>query len=332
MDPITHITAGVLSSQVVRKPFSRRFIIILFCIIAAWLPDIDNLVTFLGPELYLIHHRGITHSFAGSIILSMLLVAVFRLFIKSFPTIKGLIISLFMILVHIYLDLVTSYGTQIFYPFNNTRYSLDAVYIVDLFYTFSIASICFFSFLSKKHRQEVVMLGLAWLFLYPVICLGIKYAALYRVESELQKNRISFEKVHISPELFTPLFWKVIVEDRETYKIAGFNIFNTCGTKSFIKFDKAEPYMFKKFGECASIFNTYAWFASYPVIKTEKSDQSRLITFGDLRFYSTIGFVRKLLKNNEPPFSLTARVNESLKVMEYYYYKPGGAKVIQHLE
>ena len=331
MDPITHITAGVLSSQVVRKPFSRRFII-LFCIIAAWLPDIDNLVTFLGPELYLIHHRGITHSFAGGLILSMLLVAVFRLFIKSFPIIKGLIISFSMILLHIYLDLATSYGTQIFSPFNNTRYSLDAVYIVDLFYTFSIAGICLLSFLSKKHKQRVVMLGLAWLFLYPVICLGIKYTALYRVESELQRNRISFEKVHISPELFTPLFWKVIVEDRKTYKIAGFNIFNTCGTKNFIRFDKAEPYMFKRFGECASIFNTYAWFATYPVMKTENSGKYQLITFGDLRFYSTIDFVRKLLKNNEPPFSLTARVNEGRKVMEYYYYKPGGTKVIQHLE
>jgi hypothetical protein len=107
--------------------------------------------------------------------------------------------------------------------------------------------------------------------------------------------------VHISPELFTPLFWKVIVEDRETYKIAGFNIFNTCGT-------------------------------SYPVIKTEKSGKCQLITFGDLRFYSTIDFVRKLLKNNEPPFSLTAKMNENRKVMEYYYYKPGGTKVIQHLE
>jgi inner membrane protein len=331
MDPITHITSGILGAQVVRKPFNRRFII-LFCIIAAWLPDIDNLVTFFGPELYLIHHRGITHSFAGGIILSSLLVAVFRLFIKSFPIIKGLMISIFMILIHIYLDLATSYGTQIFYPFNNTRYSLDAVYIVDLFYTFLIAIICLLSFLSKKHKQRFAMLGLAWLFLYPVICLGIKYATLYRVESELRRNRISFEKVHISPELFTPLFWKVIVEDRETYKIAGFNIFNTCGTKSFIKFDKAEPYMFKRFGESASIFNTYAWFASYPVIKTEKSGKCQLIIFGDLRFYSTIDFVRKLLKNNAPPFSLTAKVNENRKVMEYCYYKPGGTKVIQHLE
>ncbi|MDO9566256.1 MAG: metal-dependent hydrolase [Candidatus Desulfaltia sp.] len=331
MDPITHITAGLLGSQVVHKPLNKRFTI-LFCIIAAWLPDIDNLVTFFGPELYLIHHRGITHSFAGGLILSILLVAVFRLFIRYFPIIKGLIISLFMFLLHIYLDLVTSYGTQIFYPFNNTRYSLDAVFIVDLFYTVSIAGICFFSFWSKKHKQRIIMLGLAWLFLYPVICLGIKQAALYRVENELQRNRISFEKVHISPEFFTPLFWKVIVENRKTYKIAGFNIFNASGTKSFIKFDKAEPHMFNRFGECASIFNTYAWFASYPVMKTAKSGQSQLITFGDLRFYSTIGFVRELLKNNEPPFSLTARVNESRKVMEYYYHKPGGTKVIQHLE
>jgi len=281
---------------------------ILFCIIAAWLPDIDNLVTFLGPELYLIHHRGITHSFAGGIILSSLLVGVFSLFIKSFPIIKGLIISFSMILLHIYLDLATSYGTQIFYPFNNTRYSLDAVYIVDLFYTFSIAGICLLSFRSKSHKRRIAAIGLAWILIYPVICLGIRHTVLYRVESELQRNRISFEKVHISPELFT------------------------FSTKNFIRFDKAEPYAFKKFGEYASIFNTYAWFASYPVMKTENTGQRRLITFGDLRFYSTIDFVRKLLKNNEPPFSLTARVDESRKVMEYYYYKPGGTKVIQHLE
>ncbi|MCK4469305.1 MAG: metal-dependent hydrolase, partial [Desulfobacterales bacterium] len=78
MDPITHITAGVLSSQVVPKPFSRRFII-LFCIIAAWLPDIDNLAGLIGPEFYLIHHRGITHSLTGALLLSILLVAIFRL-------------------------------------------------------------------------------------------------------------------------------------------------------------------------------------------------------------------------------------------------------------
>jgi len=331
VDPVTHITSGILGAQAVHNSFSRRFMI-LFCIIAAWLPDIDNLVTFLGPELYLIHHRGITHSFAGGIILSSLLVGVFSLFIKSFPIIKGLIISFSMILLHIYLDLATSYGTQIFYPFNNTRYSLDAVYIVDLFYTFSIAGICLLSFRSKSHKRRIAAIGLAWILIYPVICLGIRHTVLYRVESELQRNRISFEKVHISPELFTPLFWKVIVEDGKIYKIAGFNIFNTFSTKNFIRFDKAEPYAFKKFGEYASIFNTYAWFASYPVMKTENTGQRRLITFGDLRFYSTIDFVRKLLKNNEPPFSLTARVDESRKVMEYYYYKPGGTKVIQHLE
>ncbi|MBD3326546.1 hypothetical protein GF339_18320, partial [candidate division KSB3 bacterium] len=61
MDPVTHITAGVLGAQAIRRPLRDRYFL-LFCILAAWLPDIDNLIGFLGPEFYLVHHRGLTHS------------------------------------------------------------------------------------------------------------------------------------------------------------------------------------------------------------------------------------------------------------------------------
>ena len=330
MDPLTHLTSGALGAQVARRSSEGRFII-LFCIIAAWLPDIDNIAGFFGPEFYLIHHRGITHSVLGGFMLSCLLVAIFRLLIKSFPVKRGLAISYLLILVHIFLDLITSYGTQIFYPFTNIRYSVASVFIIDPSYTLIMATILFFSFL-RKNKKKIAMLGLVWLFLYPLTNLTIRHSVQYRIENELKSNKVNFDKVHISPDALAPLFWKVIVEDDISYQIGGLSLLNPDKPIDYKGFKKAEPDLLKRFGKYASIFNTYSWFTSYPIMKTKSSDNGMMITFGDLRFLSTVDFVRNLLKNNPLPFSLTATVDNNHKITGYYYHHHGRAGVIQQLE
>ncbi len=205
MDPVTHITTGALGAQVVRRPYEGRFIT-LFSIIASWLPDIDNLAGIIGPEFYIIHHRGITHSIMGGFFLSSLLVVVFRLFIRSFPIAKGFIISYLLILVHIFLDLITLYGTQIFFPFTSRRYSRECVFIIDPFYTFLMVIIPYLSVQSKINKKKIAILGLVWVFLYPMANLGIKYTLQNSIEGDLKKKRIVFERVHVLSEVFTPFF------------------------------------------------------------------------------------------------------------------------------
>ena len=53
MDPITHITAGVLIGQAGRDRFPAGKWLVPLAAFAAWLPDIDNVVTLLGPEAYM---------------------------------------------------------------------------------------------------------------------------------------------------------------------------------------------------------------------------------------------------------------------------------------
>ena len=79
-------------------------------------------------------------------------------------------------------------------------------------------------------------------------------------------------------------------------------------------------------------FNTYSWFAVYPVVERTKSGENSAITFGDLRFSSTSGFLGRMNKNRKNPFSLTAVLNGNGKLVEYFYQKPGGVKTIHHIE
>lgn len=331
MEPLTHLTSGALGACAARRPSEGRYII-LFSIAAAWLPDIDNLAGFFGPELYLIHHRGITHSILGGFVLSCLLVAIFRLFIKSFPIKRGLAISYLLILVHIFLDLITSYGTQIFYPITNMRYSVASVFIIDPFYTLIMVTILCFSLLTKKNKKKFAMLGFVWLFLYPMINLGIRHIVQYRVENRLKGNKAVFNKVHILPDALAPVFWKVIVEDNTSYQIGGLSLLDIDKPIDYKEFKRAEPDLFKRFGKHASIFNTYFWFAGYPIMKTKTSDKGVIITFGDLRFSSTVEFVRNLLKNKQVPFSLTAILDQNHKIAGYYYFHHGKTRIIQQLE
>jgi len=304
----------------------------IFCIVAALLPDIDNIIGLFGPELYLIHHRGATHSLTGGIILALLLVLIFSLFIKPFNIKKGFVTALSLIYLHIFLDLVTSYGTQVFYPFTNRRYSLESVFIVDPLYTIVSAIIFFISLINKKRSETIAIIGIMWIFIYPAINFGIKSYLEKSIGNELKKRDGISYSVHLSPDILTPFSWKVIVEYGGKYGFAGVKLINRKPIAFFGRFDIAGKEMFNKFGKDASIFNTYSWFAVYPVFETEKSGEKNLIVFGDLRFSSVSGFVDRVYRNGKKPFSLTAVLDREGKFIEYHYQKPGGVTIIHHIE
>lgn len=331
MDPVTHITSGILGRRVFHGYYNERHIM-LFCIIAAVLPDIDNIAGFFGPELYLIHHRGATHSIAAGIFLAFILVFVFRLFIKSFDVKKGFVTSLSIIYLHIFLDLITSYGTQMFFPFTNRRYSIESVFIVDPLYTFVLVIIIVIQALNKKRKDLILIAGVIWIFLYPAVNLGIKAYLEKEISVKLGTKNEKLIKVHLSPDIFTPFCWKVIIEREKTYDFGGISLLGRKQLFFLGRHEKADEKMFSEFGKEASIFNTYSWFAVYPVVERTISGENSMVTFGDLRFSSTSGFMARMNRSGRNPFSLTAVLDRNGRFMEYYYQKPGGVKIIHQIE
>jgi inner membrane protein len=332
MDPITHITSGALAGQAFRDRFPGRTGL-GFCIIAAWIPDIDNLIAITGdPETYLLHHRGVTHSFLGGLALAALLVGVFRLFKKSFPLLRGFCVAYGCIAMHIVLDLVTSYGTQIIAPLSDARFAIPSVFIIDPIYTVSMVIFFFLTFRLKEKRRAIAAAGLAWVLAYPLLNLGIGRIFLHYTEKRLTREGVTYDAIHITTEILTPVNWKIVLEDGPTYRMAAISLLSPAEPLTFETFRKADLALMRRLGKRASIFRTFAWFAGYPIMERVKTREGATITFSDARFYSMLPFARRYFKKGRRPFSLTAFLNHRGKITKYEYIRMGRIKIIQHLE
>ncbi len=150
MDTITHGIAGALIGKAVfggedlfaSKPMNRARIITWTVMFGAIFPDSDILRDWFSnnPMLILTWHRSITHSLVCMPIFALLLAAFTRWFARwrkwdapSFAALTGL--YAIGILSHIFLDLVTSFGTMIWSPLQWSRPAWDLIFIVD--FTFS---------------------------------------------------------------------------------------------------------------------------------------------------------------------------------------------------
>ncbi len=331
MDPFTHIAAGALGGQTIREKFRGRPIL-WFCVLSAWIPDIDNLIGLGDPEFYLLHHRGLTHSFLGGLVIAVFLAGIFKIFIRSFPFLIGILLSYLCIGSHIFLDLITSYGTQIFAPFTNNRHMIQCVFILDPIFSLPLFIILYLSFRLKQRRRHIAVAGLLWILLYPMANLGISETLQTYLKNTLTRQNLSYSEIHVTPTILTPLYWKVLVEDADSYRAARLNVLKPKELTPFELFQKADRNLMRKFGEKVSFFKTYEWFAVYPVMKKQETEDGSTVTFGDLRFYTNLKIVRQTFNRDDMEFSLTAVLNKQQEITGFIYQRHGRTKTIQYLE
>jgi membrane-bound metal-dependent hydrolase YbcI (DUF457 family) len=155
MDTITHGIAGALVSKAVFRgedlfrsaPINRARIITWSLMLGAIFPDSDMFREWLSsnPLLILTWHRSITHSLVCTPFFALLLAALTGWFTRwrkweapSFAALAG--IYAIGILSHIFLDLVTTFGTMIWSPLRWSRPAWDLIFIID--FTFTALLLC----------------------------------------------------------------------------------------------------------------------------------------------------------------------------------------------
>ncbi len=168
MDPVTHIATGVLISQVLPGP--ARGWSALAGALFGLLPDIDYFLIFSDRLDFIRHHRGFTHSLVALPLLALLGAGWGRALGGSRWFQPVFVIGLAVLASHLFLDLATSYGTQIFFPFSRKHFTLDWLFIIDPYLTGLLLTGALAAFWSAGRGRTLAACFLALALAYCFLC------------------------------------------------------------------------------------------------------------------------------------------------------------------
>ncbi|HEU6437690.1 MAG TPA: metal-dependent hydrolase [Nitratidesulfovibrio sp.] len=337
MDPVTHLASGALVAMAL--PGTRRSRWFMpFALTGAVLPDADILFGST-PLDYLTVHRGITHSFAGGAVLALLLALLFLPLLRRAPlgpaapdaassgtdaALAGLdaapaggvhawgyaryaLIAYVLILVHIFLDCITTYGTQVFLPFSDYRVALPAVFIVDPVMTLVMLA-CMVAAMGRTHRRTFAALGLAWMLLWPGGALAVRQHVQSGLAARLAAQPVPPVSVAVIPEVLAPFNWKVVVDDGRRYGMARYQLLHPDAPLALELYDKPDPVLYRRLSEAEELFRVYGRFAMFMTQENRQENGAPVVAYRDLRFASTVPFMR-MLRGEGMPFQLWARLS-----------------------
>jgi hypothetical protein len=215
---------------------------------------------------------------------------------------------------HLYLDLPNSYGTQILSPFSAQRFAYDSVFIIDFFW---LALFAFTFFVGRRWGPTVSKKLFVVALIYPLFNLGVRLG----LEHHLQgRNPDLGTEIKVSSDAFSPFRWKVFEVSQDKLELRPWSILSGLG-ESAGSFTRTSPDFFSNRYNQHLLFRVYDWFAVYPVIAKEQQDLgTKRYTVQDLRFYSTLDFVRRRMLNAPFEFEFT---ESNGKVTEWRFFSGG---------
>lgn len=327
MDPVTHVAAGVLIGQAARDRFPAVKALVPLSALAAWMPDVDNIVTFFGPEAYMRYHRGLTHSLLGGALLAWLLALVAARFAKGTKTAGLFVLFYFGVLSHLFLDCITSYGTSIFLPFSDARISFPSVFIIDPVYTLALVGLAAAAALRPAARKKLAVAGLAVLLGWPALGFGVGKAVASQARSLLAARGQVPSEVIAQPDAFSPLWWKIIAREGDTYVLTGLDVTAPDRLLPERRFEVAGRDELERLGREAPVFSQYVWFTDFPVKSAAATPDGAAITFQDLRFMAINPLVTKV-RGTMVPFTLTAYLDGAGKLTRAVFSQMGKGEMI----
>ncbi|MGH8533970.1 MAG: metal-dependent hydrolase, partial [Gammaproteobacteria bacterium] len=213
MDTFTHGLSGALLAQaigaarLVSVPVRQR---VSAGFIAAAFPDVDYLVFWAAPLVYLNLHQGLTHSLVLMPLWAGLVAAACPYLLRgahgwqSFYPLCVLGIS-----AHIGGDLITAYGTQIWAPISQDRVTLPITYVIDPVFSGTLLIGLLVSLKWNARRSVVLVMGVLGSYLGSQYFLHTQALAIGHAYA--RGRALDEAGVHAMAQPFSPFNWKIIV-------------------------------------------------------------------------------------------------------------------------
>ncbi|MEM7218176.1 MAG: metal-dependent hydrolase [Pseudomonadota bacterium] len=227
-------------------------------------PDADILIrSSSDPLLALEYHRQFTHSLVfipfGAAICALLAWPLVR---RTFTPLAAYAICLIGYATHGTLDACTSYGTQLFWPFANTRIAWNNIAVVDPLFT--LPALLLVVFAVRRHRAWLGALALAWMLAYLLLGTVQRDRALARAAALAAERGHQAARLEVKPSFANLLVWKSIYEHDDRYYVdavrTGFEVTLYPGT-SVPRFDPAQHVGWSLAAQQARDLERFRWFS-----------------------------------------------------------------------
>ena len=227
MDTLTHALSGALLARATAprdappRSLPRRVAAGFF---AAAAPDLDFVLAFASPVLYLEQHRGPTHSFLllpfWAFLLAWALAKILRE-PRGWRALYG--VSALGLAAHILGDLITSFGTIIFAPLSYARFGWGTTFIIDLWFSGIILAGLAASVLWRRSRVPAAA-ATAVLVAYVGMQAVLKERALEFARDYASRQGIPNADITAYPRAVSPFNWTVYVSDELAHRYAHVNL------------------------------------------------------------------------------------------------------------
>ncbi|MFL1407442.1 metal-dependent hydrolase [Marinobacter sp. M1N3S26] len=185
------------------------------------LPDMDVIIDYGSAIANFTQHRGFSHSLLVLVPLGIALALTFHRWKPQLSLARWLAFTLLILVTHPLLDCLTTYGTQLFWPFG-PPVATTSIFIIDPLYTLPLlAAVVYGVWKPSTPRAQGAALTLSSLYL--VWALGAQALVDGRVGNELATQGLSEAPRMVQPMPFTTLLWRVTVlgEDERLEIVTG---------------------------------------------------------------------------------------------------------------
>ncbi|XKE95709.1 metal-dependent hydrolase [Metaplanococcus flavidus] len=137
MDTGTHLVMGIalgglaMADPVVATDTVTMTAVIAGTIIGSQIPDVDTVLKLRDNAVYIRHHRGATHSIPAVLTWPLLLSSALWFIFPEVNLLHLWLWTFLAVVLHVFVDIFNSYGTQALRPFSNKWVALGVINTFD---------------------------------------------------------------------------------------------------------------------------------------------------------------------------------------------------------
>jgi len=284
LDTLTHTVLGAcIGEAIAGKKLGKKAMLI--GAIANNIPDIDVVSSFwLRSPDSLLAHRGFTHS----ILFLILFAPAASYYLSKFKKWHILFRDWFLligsgILVHIFIDAFTSYGTGWFEPFSHHRVSFNTIFIVDPLYTIAPLILAIVLSILKRTNRRRFALAMTAIFISSgyLLCTAANKIHIDKLATEsFKKNNFAINNYFTTPTPLNNFLWYIVAMDSAGANIGYYSVFDKTEDISGYHYFPKNDTALVPLKDRREVLKLIRFSQGFYIIENKKD----LLVFNDLRF------------------------------------------------